>query len=103
MITNPRFTADAERSRDDFASPEEFERKKRNTLSPSIRENIDDLNRNYVQYAQAFPEISELTTVARLMGLCSWLFKATTDMARSAMSFSASNCRHAEQMLREHN
>ncbi|MEI6632565.1 MAG: hypothetical protein WCP22_01970 [Chlamydiota bacterium] len=76
VITNPRFTADAERSREDFASPEEFERKKRDTLSPIIRENIDDLNRNYVRYAQAFPEISELTTVARLMGLCSWLFKA---------------------------
>jgi len=76
VLTNPRFTADAERSREDFGSPEEFERKKRNMLSPSIRENIDDLNRNYVQYAQAFPEISELTTVARLMGLCIWLFKA---------------------------
>ncbi len=76
VITNPRFTADAERSREDFASPEEFERKKRNTLSPSIRENIDDLNRNYAKYAHAFPEIAELATVARLMGLCSWLFKA---------------------------
>jgi hypothetical protein len=76
VITNPRFTADAERGREDFASPEEFERKKRNTLSPSIRENIDDLNRNYTQYAQAFPEIAELVTVARLLGLCSWLFKA---------------------------
>ena len=76
VITNPRFTADAERSREDFESPEEFERKKRNTLSLSIRENIDDLNRNYTQYAHAFPEIAELVTVARLMGLCSWLFKA---------------------------
>jgi hypothetical protein len=76
VLTNPRFTADAERSREDFGSPEEFERKKRNMLSPSIRENIDDLNRNYIQYSQAFPEISELTTVARLMGLCSWLLKA---------------------------
>ncbi len=79
VLANPRFTADAERSREDFASLEEFERKKRNTLSPSIRENIDDLNRNYVQYAQAFSEISELTTVARLMGICSWLIKAKPD------------------------
>ena len=76
VLTNPRFTADAERSREDFASPQEFERKKREMLSPSIRESIDDVNRNYGQYAQAFSEISELTTVARLMGLCSWLFKA---------------------------
>ncbi len=79
VITHPRFTADAERSREDFASPEDFERKKRNTLSPSIRASIDDLNRNYAQYAQAFSEISELTTIARLMGLCSWLSKAQPD------------------------
>lgn len=77
VITNPRFTADAERSRDDFASPEEFERRKRDMLSTSIRANIDDLNRNYTEYADAFPEISELATVARLMGICSWLFKAS--------------------------
>ena len=78
VITNPRFTADAERSRDDFTSPEEFQRRKAETLSPSIRQNIDDLNRSYAQYAQAFPEIAELSTVARLMGICSWLFKAQT-------------------------
>ena len=75
-IHNPRFTADAERTRDDFNSPEEFERNKRDTLSPAIRENIDDLNKNYTRYARAFPELSELETVARLMALCSWLSKA---------------------------
>ena len=77
LITNPQFMADAERSKDDFASPEEFERKKSATLSPSIRRNIDHLNLNYSQYANAFPELKELTTVARLMGICSWLYKAT--------------------------
>jgi hypothetical protein len=76
MITNPIFMADAERSKDDFASPEEFQRKKNTTLSPSIRHNIDHLNQNYFQYAQAFSELKELTTVARLMGICSWLYKA---------------------------
>jgi hypothetical protein len=76
LITNPQFLADAERSRDDFASPEEFERKKNATLSPSIRKNIDHLNQNYAQYANAFGELRELTTVARLMGICSWLYKA---------------------------
>ena len=76
VVTNPRFTADAERSRDDFGSPEEFARGKREKLSPSIRANIDDLNRNYTQYADAFPEIAELATVARFLGICSWLFKA---------------------------
>jgi hypothetical protein len=77
MITSPVFMADAERSRDDFASPEEFQKKKNTTLSPSIRQNIDHLNQNYLQYAQAFRELKELTTVARLMGICSWLYKAS--------------------------
>jgi hypothetical protein len=77
LITNPQFMADAERSKDDFASPEEFERKKSATLSPSIRRNIDHLNLNYSQYANAFPELKELTTVARLMGICSWLYKSS--------------------------
>jgi hypothetical protein len=76
VITNPRFTADAERSREDFASPEEFNQKKNETLLPSIRDNIADLNRNYIEYARAFPEIAELQQVARLMGICSWLSKA---------------------------
>ncbi len=77
MITSPVFMADAERSRDDFASPEEFQKKKNTTLSPSIRHNIDHLNQNYLQYAQAFSELKELTTVARLIGICSWLYKAS--------------------------
>lgn len=76
VITKPVFMADAERCRDDFTSPEEFERKKRATLSPSIRRNIGHLNQNYAQYASAFGELSELTAVARLMGVCSWLYKA---------------------------
>ncbi|MGO8944021.1 MAG: hypothetical protein ACLQJ7_10150 [Syntrophobacteraceae bacterium] len=69
--------ADAERSQDDFASPEEFEKKKSATLSPSIRRNIDHLNLNYSQYANAFSELKELTTVARVMGISSWLRKAS--------------------------
>ena len=42
-----------------------------------FRSNIDHLNQNYFQYAQAFTELKELTTVARLMGICSWLYKAS--------------------------
>ena len=76
VITNPRFTADAERSREDFRSRDDFERMKRERLSPAIRESIDDLNANYPRYATAFPELQELCTVARLMGICSWLAKA---------------------------
>jgi len=76
VITNPRFTAEAERSREDFLSRDDFERMKKERLSPAIRESIDDLNANYLLYADAFPELQELCTVARLMGICSWLAKA---------------------------
>ncbi|HNW91530.1 MAG TPA: hypothetical protein PKM88_01330 [bacterium] len=72
IITSARFTADAERQRGDFASEQEFARS-RTKLSPGIRGCIDDLNRQYAQYAAAFPELRELTTVARLLGICSWL------------------------------
>jgi hypothetical protein len=77
-VARPRFTADAERSRDDFSSPQEFETKKRNTLSPSIRECIDHVNNDYLSYEKAYREIRELTAVARLMGICSWLKQANT-------------------------
>jgi len=76
VIVKPQFTADAERSRDDFLSLEEFNEKKDILLSLSTRECIDHMNQNYEQYAEAFSEIKELTTVARLMGLCSWLKSA---------------------------
>jgi hypothetical protein len=75
-ITNPQFTADAERSKDDFASPEEFDKKKKEKLSPSIRRNIQHLNQNYSQYAEAYPELRELNAVGRLMAVSSWLKKA---------------------------
>jgi hypothetical protein len=75
-IINPRFTADAERSKKDFASLEEFERKKKATLSPNIRESISNLNYNYSQYEKAYQEIRELNNVARLIGICSWLQSA---------------------------
>jgi len=78
-ITKPQFTADAERSRDDFVSPEEFEMKKKETLSLSIRQCISHLNQNYLKYEKSFPEIRELTIVARLLGICSWLQRANCD------------------------
>jgi hypothetical protein len=76
IITKPQFTADAERSKEDFISPEEFEKKTKAYLSPSIRRNIDHLNNNYVDYGSAFQEIRELGVIARLMGICSWLYDA---------------------------
>lgn len=78
-VKNPQFQADAERSKDDYANSVEFERRKQVELSPSIRENIDHLNQNYLLYAKAYPEIKELMTVARLMGICAWLKKAKTN------------------------
>lgn len=68
-----RFTADAERSRADFSTPGAFDAFKKSELSPSIRANISDLNARYEDYAAVFPELRELTTVARLMAICSWL------------------------------
>jgi len=77
-VEKARFAADAERSRDDFGTPEQFDTFKNTRLSPSIRANIDDLNERYEYYAVAFPELQELTGVARLMGICSWLRNAPT-------------------------
>jgi len=75
-VARARFTADAERSEDDFLSPEAFEKYKSVTLSPSIRTNIDHLNRFYSDYAEVFHEFRELDGVARLFAICSWLEKA---------------------------
>lgn len=79
VITKARFTADAERSRDDFQSPEQFEALKQQMLSPSIRQNIDHLNREYELFSAAFEELRELDSVARLMGICTWLHRAAPD------------------------
>ena len=75
-IINPHFLADAERSRDDFNSNSDYERKRKALLLPAIRDNIDALNRHFDDYAQAFPEFRELVTVGRLMAICSWLYRA---------------------------
>jgi hypothetical protein len=76
FLGRTRFTADAERSRADFATAEEFNASKKSHLSASTRANIDDLNARYEDYADVFPELQELTLVARLMGICSWLRSA---------------------------
>lgn len=76
-IINPRFLADAERSREDFSSSAEFEKKKKAMLLPAIRENIEDLNSHFDYYANAFSEYRELITVGRLMAICSWLYRVS--------------------------
>jgi hypothetical protein len=78
-IRTARFVADAERSRDDYTSPTDFERRKKTDLSPSIRENIDSLNNDYERLASVLQPLQDLETVARLMGLCCWLRKAPVD------------------------
>lgn len=72
-IVRARFTADAERQRGDFTDERSFSRDRQRLLSPSIRAAIDDLNARYELYARAFSEFRELETVARLLGICSWL------------------------------
>lgn len=75
-IVNARFTADAERSRDDFQNMQQFESRKKRDLSPSIRANIEHLNTQYSDFAKIFPELEELDTVAQLFGVCTWIQKA---------------------------
>lgn len=72
-IANAQFTADAKRSRNDFADMAKFEAYKKSQLSPHIRRSIEDLNTNYFGYASVFPELRELLVVGRFMGLMSWL------------------------------
>jgi hypothetical protein len=72
-IVNAQFTADAERSRSDYADVVQFDALKKRQLSPHIKKTIDHLNENYKYYASAFPELRELLVVGRLIGLMSWL------------------------------
>lgn len=76
VIRQAQFTADVERSRSDFESPEKFEQLKAETVSPSIRSSIDHLNTRYSQYSLAFSELRDLDSVARLFGICVWLKRA---------------------------
>jgi len=76
VIKCAQFTAETERLRDDFGSDAEFESGKKRDVSPSIRESIANVNAKYDAYAEAFPELKELTVVARMMGVCSWLRRA---------------------------
>ena len=75
-IRKAQFTADAERSRSDFETPEQFEQFKAVSLSPAIRQSIDHLNTHYPEYAAVFPELRQLNSVARLFGICAWLQRA---------------------------
>lgn len=77
-IVHPRFTADAERSRKQFISGDGAA-PAGTAISPGTRGSIDDLNTHYDEYAQVFSELDELSAVARLMALASWLKQANPD------------------------
>jgi hypothetical protein len=72
-VAKAQFTADAERLRTDFLSSADFEKNRKKGLSTAIRTNMQHLNEDYSRYAALFPELQELATVARLMGVCVWL------------------------------
>lgn len=74
-VANDRFAADAERYASDYASAASFEKRKKEEVSPAIREAIAHLNGSYDRYAQAFGELRELQGVARMVGLAAWLLR----------------------------
>jgi hypothetical protein len=77
-IREARFTADAERSREDFASATDFDLRKKAALSASTRDSISTLNAYYGQFASVLQPLQNLESVAKVMGLCSWLRRAPT-------------------------
>ncbi len=77
-ITHPQFTAEAERSREHFLRPDGTDTGL-GLLPPSIRQSMNHLNTHYAEYASTFPELRELSTVARLMAIASWLKRANPD------------------------
>jgi len=77
-IIRPQFTADSERSRKRFVQPEGPDAAL-GLSSPGISESVSHFNAHYDEYANAFPELRELSTVARLMAIASWLKRANPD------------------------
>jgi hypothetical protein len=71
-IASPRFTADAERSADDMKSLGVDSSKAKSLLAPETRYAILELNQDYDKLAGCFPELAELDSVGRLMGLFVW-------------------------------
>ena len=79
-IVSPRFTADAERSESDFSVLAKNGKTLKDLLSPETRLSISGLNSDYDKLRPSFPELHELDTVGRLMGLFVW---AKSSPARS--------------------
>ena len=71
-VVSPRFTADAERSKEDVSSLGAKMESAKALLAPETRESIADFNRDYDQLSGSFNELNELDTVGRIMGLFVW-------------------------------
>jgi len=71
-VVSPRFTADAERSEEDMLKLGARRETAKALLAPETRESIAEFNQDYDQLKGSFPELGELDTVGRLMGLCVW-------------------------------
>jgi hypothetical protein len=71
-IVSPRFTADAERSEEDMRKLGVEMKSAKVMLDPETRESIAEFNRDYDQLRGNFPELNELDTVGRIMGLFVW-------------------------------
>ena len=71
-VVSPRFTADAERSEEDVRKLGAKMEAAKSLLATETRESIAEFNRDYDQLKGSFPELAELDTVGRLMGLCVW-------------------------------
>jgi hypothetical protein len=78
VITRARFTGDAERL-GDSSHPPTGKVNRRPPPSAEVAEAVRQLNRNYDQYARAFPELQEMDTVARLMAVAAWLRRVRPD------------------------
>lgn len=71
-VVSPRFTADAERSKEDVTSLGAKMESAKALLAPETRDSIAEFNRDYDQLSGCFNELHELDTVGRIMGLFVW-------------------------------
>lgn len=81
-VVSPRFTADAERSESDMKGLPSGGKSAKDLLAPETKLSIAGLNSDYDKLRPLFPELHELDSVGRLMGLFVW---AKSSPARSTI------------------
>ena len=81
-VVSPRFTADAERSESDMKGLASGGKSAKDLLALETRLSIAGLNADYEKLCPSFPELHELDSVGRLMGLFVW---AKSSPARSSL------------------